>query len=498
MSIQNRLKIFLCHASEDKNKVYELYERLSNEGHELWLDRVSLLPGQDWRQEIEKAVQSSDVVVVCLTKNSINKDGFIQKEISFALDTAEKKPEGVIFIIPVRLETCEIPYRLKQWQYVDFYESGGYKKILNSLSERTKKLTRLDQKTVLNKFNQERILASMKTMKAESRVKSFIEAIKWGRMLLKFQNENDLEIKEEIEHIFTELLRLRLMKKIFNESTIEDELIVANEMIEIFPEKTIYWTHRAQIRKRKEDNEGALYDYSKAIEINPNDYELWKTRSAFFEKIGETSLALGDLSKAINIAPNDFIVWENRFNFYERMGRNDLALSDLSKAIEILLSEPDDDTTDYHIIRLLEKRMNIFQANNDYKLLLKDYDSFTQIFMKGKKDEIDLIRTAEMLLEKLEIRITKSNEDLDFEEIKKDVTTLANILNILDHDKKTPNPNNLLHFMDRNELIKVFTVYLQELSDFFQDKRIISLQEKAGVEVLKNADGTISIKKPKA
>jgi len=50
------LKVFLCHASQDKTLVRELYQKLSAEGWiDPWLDEEKLLPGQDWDLEIEKA-----------------------------------------------------------------------------------------------------------------------------------------------------------------------------------------------------------------------------------------------------------------------------------------------------------------------------------------------------------------------------------------------------------------------------------------------------------
>ena len=105
------LKVFLCHASGDKPPVRELYKRLVSEGVDAWLDQEKLLPGQDWRMEIPRAVREADVVVICLSNKSITKEGYIQKEIKFALDSAEEKPEGTIFLIPARLEECAVPER---------------------------------------------------------------------------------------------------------------------------------------------------------------------------------------------------------------------------------------------------------------------------------------------------------------------------------------------------------------------------------------------------
>lgn len=94
---QNRqLRIFLCHSSGDKQAVRQLYLRLRQEGFDPWLDEEKLLPGQRWQDEIQKAVRGSDVVLVCLSKSSLGKRGYVQKEIKYALDVADEQPEGTI------------------------------------------------------------------------------------------------------------------------------------------------------------------------------------------------------------------------------------------------------------------------------------------------------------------------------------------------------------------------------------------------------------------
>ena len=129
-----RARPFLCHASADKPAVRALYRRLRDHGFDPWLDEENLVPGQDWQLEISKAVRSADVVLVCLSRLSASKEGFVQKEIKFALDAADEKPEGVVFIIPARLEDCEVPERLKRWQWVNLFEREGYNKLLRALS----------------------------------------------------------------------------------------------------------------------------------------------------------------------------------------------------------------------------------------------------------------------------------------------------------------------------------------------------------------------------
>ena len=135
---ENVLKVFLCHAIEDKAHVRDLNDQLKSHGVDAWLDEKKLLPGHDWKTEIDKALCESHAVLICLSKEAVGKSGIFQKEIKRALDIAEEKPEGTIFIIPVRLEECVLPRCLNPWHWVNLFEHNGFELILEALRERGK------------------------------------------------------------------------------------------------------------------------------------------------------------------------------------------------------------------------------------------------------------------------------------------------------------------------------------------------------------------------
>lgn len=99
-------RIFLCHASEDKPQVRDVYQRLAEiPEFEPWLDEEEILPGQDWDYEIERALGQSDFVMVFLSERSVGKIGYVQREFRWAMRHAEEMPEGYIHtIVPIRLE----------------------------------------------------------------------------------------------------------------------------------------------------------------------------------------------------------------------------------------------------------------------------------------------------------------------------------------------------------------------------------------------------------
>lgn len=105
-----------------------------------WLDEENVLPGQNWDMEIRKAVCTSDTILVCLSSTSVGKSGYVQKEIKVALDVADEKPDGTIFIIPVKLSECEVPERLRRWQWVDYTNEQDYDRVLRALRARAVQL----------------------------------------------------------------------------------------------------------------------------------------------------------------------------------------------------------------------------------------------------------------------------------------------------------------------------------------------------------------------
>jgi len=129
-------RIFLCHSSGDKLAVRTLYQRLRENGFNPWLDEEDILPGQDWGREISQAVRLSAIVLVCLSPSSITKAGYVQKELKQALDLADEQPDGSIFLIPVKLTDCDVPERLRQWQWVNLFEERGYDRLLTALRTR--------------------------------------------------------------------------------------------------------------------------------------------------------------------------------------------------------------------------------------------------------------------------------------------------------------------------------------------------------------------------
>lgn len=118
-----RNALFISHATpEDNAFVRWLGAKLTALGYEVWADVMRLRGGLDWSRELEDALRqrAAKVLVVC-TLTGMNKQG-VRNEIEMASNIANKLGDKE-FIIPLRLENYEAPFRIAHIQYVDFKRS---------------------------------------------------------------------------------------------------------------------------------------------------------------------------------------------------------------------------------------------------------------------------------------------------------------------------------------------------------------------------------------
>jgi hypothetical protein len=129
-------RVFIAYVVEDLPNVERLCDALAAAGFDPWLDRRKLLAGQDWRRAIERAIGVSDFVVPCFSRASLHKRGQFQRELRLALDGAAQVPLDDVLLMPVRLEPCEVPRRIRNTsQYLDLFPDwdSGVRRLVDAI-----------------------------------------------------------------------------------------------------------------------------------------------------------------------------------------------------------------------------------------------------------------------------------------------------------------------------------------------------------------------------
>jgi len=128
-----RPSVFLSYARTDHQSVKLIYDGLRVLGYDVWLDTQVILPGQRFEDKIYQAIREADFFLPCISVNSVNRRGFIQRELRLAWDVAQGLLDDDIFIIPVRLDDSPVHERFAELQWVDLFQADGLQRLLAAL-----------------------------------------------------------------------------------------------------------------------------------------------------------------------------------------------------------------------------------------------------------------------------------------------------------------------------------------------------------------------------
>ena len=126
------VRIFLSHSSKDKGFVARLYEALSLEGVETFLDDRDIMVGDDIRQLIEQGISEATHLVYVISSSSLNSK-WVQEELSIAKFRALS--DGGLRILPVLIEDLILPPGMAHIKYANFVEWVHSERFFRGINE---------------------------------------------------------------------------------------------------------------------------------------------------------------------------------------------------------------------------------------------------------------------------------------------------------------------------------------------------------------------------
>ena len=144
-------KVFISYAKEDYLFAEKLYNFLAENNFNPWLDKKGILPGQNWDYVIKKSLREANYVILLLSDISVQKRGYVQREFKLALEYFEEKLEDDIYLIPLKINDCEIPQRLLRFQWVEYSSGECFDLVLQSLYLQKQKYSELEKKLIASK-----------------------------------------------------------------------------------------------------------------------------------------------------------------------------------------------------------------------------------------------------------------------------------------------------------------------------------------------------------
>lgn len=109
------VSVFTSYSRQDQSFVLNLVRNLRLDAEKssisLWLDQEMPL-GTKWDREVQRALEHCDAMLLILSGSAIESDN-VSDEWNYYLE--KKKP-----IIPILISNCDIPFRLRRLQHIDF------------------------------------------------------------------------------------------------------------------------------------------------------------------------------------------------------------------------------------------------------------------------------------------------------------------------------------------------------------------------------------------
>lgn len=128
-----KLKVFLSHSSKDKDFAERLATQLLDYGVDVWFDQWEIYGGNSITDEIEKGLKNSTILLLVLSKNSIDSK-WVHEE--YKAYHNMKLSNTYYQIIPVIIEPCELPPFLKDIKYIKFIDrpfETAFKELIQSI-----------------------------------------------------------------------------------------------------------------------------------------------------------------------------------------------------------------------------------------------------------------------------------------------------------------------------------------------------------------------------
>jgi len=127
--------VFICHASEDREKASQVHDALKRARLEPWLDQQALRGGDRWDDMIEKTIEKVDYFVVLNSKSLAAKSresSYVNKEIRRALQADDMRLVGR-FIVPASIDDTPLLEPLAKFQAVDLRRPDGLNDLVRAI-----------------------------------------------------------------------------------------------------------------------------------------------------------------------------------------------------------------------------------------------------------------------------------------------------------------------------------------------------------------------------
>ena len=132
MADSGNFSVFINYGINDRRQAIRLAENLRSAGFDVFMD-IDLTSSSEKGLDIRKAIRNSRYFIALLSRSSVQGKGSHQAYLRIAKDISTEFPENDIYLIPARLDDCNVPEFLKEIQYVDLFPDSQWQVNVNRI-----------------------------------------------------------------------------------------------------------------------------------------------------------------------------------------------------------------------------------------------------------------------------------------------------------------------------------------------------------------------------
>ena len=134
------MKVFISYAHSDEVLAQKVVAILEEAGLEVWDDTREILPGDNWAEQVARALKESEAMVVLLTPEA-TRSRWVRREIEYALGEKRYSKRLILVLVgePADFSQEDIPWILWRFQMIKLAEydkeEEGIRRIAQTLLE---------------------------------------------------------------------------------------------------------------------------------------------------------------------------------------------------------------------------------------------------------------------------------------------------------------------------------------------------------------------------
>ncbi len=301
--------VFISYKHEDCDFAEVLSYRVEKEGFKTWTDSYRLGAGEDWRTDIDQAIQNAFALVVIMTPEAKESE-YVTYEWAFAWGAGVK-------VIPVLYKKTSLHPRLEALQYLDF--SGRTNRPWDTLIESIRNAVNAPRSSnILQKARQQWLEAGnmfLHRKDYQAALDAYMQAI-----LLDHNDSTAYAGRGEAFY------RLKQYK---------DALAAIQQAIDLNPTIALTWDNKGRILHALARYEEALATLEQAIHFDPDSAGAWNSKGLILKDLKRYEEALESFEQAIRLAPTFARAWNNKGSTLNTLKCYHEALIALEQAIRL-------------------------------------------------------------------------------------------------------------------------------------------------------------------